>query len=235
MKKLNWRQSTNVKVGDIVYIYLSAPSQSIQYKCIVNEVDLNKIEIDDRHYYLDEKLKTDQGRYMELELIDKYTSSAFYLKQLKNHGFIVPQGPMKLKASMIKYLQILENLRNTKEMDPDSHDGSYELVKETVNAYSNMDDLTICDYNDLNLVYLMSIGTWRHGIARKREAIERSNLPIAEKERLNEVLSRIFNNAKQKRYSNHKGTKPLIGMFGTGFYTFSTKTDNESVSRFIKL
>lgn len=235
LSKLNWSQSTNIKIGDIVYIYLSKPTQAIKYKCIVNKVDLKRQEIDDSRYYLDEGLNINQNRYMELELIDEFLGTGFNFEYLSNHEFVVPQGPLKLKPETIHYLELLEKLRSFDEMDPDSHDGSYELVRETIRAYSKMEDLSICDFNDLNLVYLMSIGTWRHGIPRKRETIERSNLSITEKERLNEVLTKVWEKTKQKTYSNHKGTKPLIGMFGTGFYSFKGKTDNTSPQKFIKM
>ena len=58
-------------------------------------------------------------------------------------------------------------------MNPDQHDGSYELVRETVGTYADcsLDEL---DYNDLNLVYLMSVGTWKHGFQQKEK--ERTRL-----------------------------------------------------------
>lgn len=38
---IEWKQSTNIKVGDIVYIYVSSPFKEIKYKCIARQVDLN--------------------------------------------------------------------------------------------------------------------------------------------------------------------------------------------------
>ena len=46
LKKIDWKQSTNVKVGDIVYIYVSAPVQAVQFKCKVNKVDIEIPDIE---------------------------------------------------------------------------------------------------------------------------------------------------------------------------------------------
>ena len=116
-------------------------------------------------------------------------------------------------------------------MNPDQHDGSYELVREVVAAYADcsLDEL---DYNDLNLVYLMSVGTWKHCFQQKEKCINLSNLSPDKKQHLIKVLKRVKEDAENKRYENSDDSGS-VGMFGTGFYTFSTKTDNESVSRFL--
>ena len=44
-------------------------------------------------------------------------------------------------------------------MNPDSHDATYELSREVVKAYKKVGNLSQCDYKDLNLVYLMCVGT----------------------------------------------------------------------------
>lgn len=57
--------------------------------------------------------------------------------------------------------EILNKLKSTPELSPDVHDGSYELVRMIVAAYRDVDEATL-DYQDLNAIYLMCIGTWRH-------------------------------------------------------------------------
>ncbi|MBR5641554.1 MAG: hypothetical protein IKW92_05450 [Firmicutes bacterium] len=49
---IDWRQSTNVQVGDFVYIYVSSPIQSLKFKCVANKVDLTEASIDDKKYHL---------------------------------------------------------------------------------------------------------------------------------------------------------------------------------------
>ena len=38
---------------------------------------------------------------------------------------------------------IMNALREKEEMDPDQHDGSYELMRETIRAYGKLDDFSI--------------------------------------------------------------------------------------------
>ena len=53
------------------------------------------------------------------------------------------------------------------ELDADAHDGCYELVRAVIDAYRDVDEAVI-DYKDLNTVYLMTVGTWRHGTPAKK-------------------------------------------------------------------
>lgn len=57
--------------------------------------------------------------------------------------------------------EILNKLKHASELSPDEHDGSYELVRTIVSAYRDVDE-AVLDYHDLNAIYLMCIGTWRH-------------------------------------------------------------------------
>ena len=76
-----------------------------------------------------------------------------------------------------------QKLQHTEEMDPDKHNGSYELMRETILVYKNMGDISACDYKDLNLVYLTSVGTWKQGIDAKKKTVNESHLPDEEKQR----------------------------------------------------
>lgn len=122
------------------------------------------------------------------------------------------------------------------EIDPDQYDGSYELLRETIRAYSHINDYSDIDFNDLNLVYLMVIGTWKHGIERKKDIVNASHLSAADKTLLVELLDRLWNKAVNHGYVNHYDSEAgQIGMFGTGFYSFKNKTTKESSVEFIKM
>ncbi len=126
--------------------------------------------------------------------------------------------------------EIIERLKDTKEMDPDKHDGSYELMRATVEAYRDVDENEL-DYKDLNTVYLMSVGTWKHGVPVKKETIEKSHLAKDLRERLYELLDELTEKSRRGEYSNHKGSeRALFGMFGTGFY----KKHGDGVRAFTK-
>ena len=64
---------------------------------------------------------------------------------------------------------LLDLLKRKSEMDPDKHDGCYELVCKTVEAYKDV-PLKNLDFKDLDCIYLMVVGTWRHSVSKKKRS-----------------------------------------------------------------
>ncbi|MBQ7104015.1 MAG: hypothetical protein IJN89_08160 [Anaerotignum sp.] len=97
---IDWKQSNrNVQPGDEVYIYVGQPYQAIMFRCKVNKTNIvnrrlrgtefvkDKIELDGRY-----------GRYMELELIEKYDDKRYPIETLRSRGLKGNiQGPRKAK------------------------------------------------------------------------------------------------------------------------------------------
>ncbi len=132
--------------------------------------------------------------------------------------------------------QILEELKQSKEMIPDEHDGSYELMREIVSSYAKMESLDDCGVTDLNAVYAMAIGTWKMNVEKKKEYVEKSSLPDDEISRLAAVLDKVWDNACQRKYENRENeNKPSVGMFGTGFYSFAKDVSDEDAQAFIEM
>ena len=133
--------------------------------------------------------------------------------------------------------EILKKLKSTPELSPDVHDGSYELVRTIVSAYRDVDEATL-DYQDLNAIYLMCIGTWRHSYDKKHEAVHATHLPEVRKQELDHLIDDLKSRADAGVYKYQEkavsGTGH-IGMFGTGFYSFQSKTDIQSVRAFIRM
>lgn len=132
---------------------------------------------------------------------------------------------------------ILKKLKSTPELSPDVHDGSYELVHTIVSAYRDVNEATL-DYQDLNAIYLMCIGTWRHSYDKKHEAVHATHLPEVRKQELDHLIDDLKSRADAGVYKHQEkavsGTGH-IGMFGTGFYSFQGKTDIQSVRAFIRM
>ena len=152
-------------------------------------------------------------------------------------------GTHTLKAALKLYIEfkdnkMIEELKTIPDVDPDKHDGSYELVRETVESLSTIPREQL-DINDLDLLYFMVVGTWRSGVDVKRQKIKDSHLDTVEKDRLSAILERVKEKAVQHSYENiaeeGKNLGWSIGMFGTGFHTFASKADRESAQRFISL
>lgn len=133
---------------------------------------------------------------------------------------------------------IMNALKTKEEMDPDQHDGCYELMRETIEAYGKMDDYSVLDYKDLNLVYLTTVGTWKQGIEGKKKTVNESHLPQDDKEYLTMLWDEIWDKAGKGEYTNYEmdaAGNRSIGMFGTGFLSFQNKTTDKHVQDFIKM
>lgn len=129
---------------------------------------------------------------------------------------------------------VIEKLLASKDLEPDSYDGSYQLVRETVKSLSTIAS-TDLNVEDLDMLFLMTVGTWKSTIENKKKNISRSNLSFNEKERLKKLLDSLQEDAKKHLFENSMGVEGSIGMFGTGFFTFRGKTSTEDATKFIKL
>ena len=131
---IDWRQG-NIKfqINDIVYIYCTRPLKMIQYKCIVEKIDLYFPDIrDDKNYWIDkaEYQKSIKEKFMRLRLIDQVSNKRMELNKLKENGLkSAPQGPMKIKN--------IELLNYIEKYFTDNYQNDYfpELVNEKINHY----------------------------------------------------------------------------------------------------
>lgn len=94
--------------------------------------------------------------------------------------------------------EILKKLTSTPELSPDVHDGSYELVRTIVSAYRDVDE-AVLDFQDLNAIYLMCIGTWRHSYDKKHEVVHATHLSEVRKQELDHLIDDLKNRADLKR------------------------------------
>ena len=106
---IDWRQgNAKYSVGDVVYIYCTAPIQRIRYKCKVTALDKNSPEIrDDKAYWVDQKEyeKSLGGKFFNLELIEEVDSEKLSLPLLMENGLnAAPQGPIKLAEGLDLYI-----------------------------------------------------------------------------------------------------------------------------------
>ena len=76
-KIINWKQSTNIKVGNFIYLYVGSPYSSIMYKLKVLEVNIP-------YKYEDKNLK--MKKVMKLQVITKYKKGKYSFEKLKEYG-----------------------------------------------------------------------------------------------------------------------------------------------------
>ena len=109
---INWKQSTNIEAGDIVYIYIGKPYSSIKYKCIATKVDIREPEIDDKEFVIQGDRYTNYGRYMEIKLLKEFDDEIFSIYKLKENGLKSIQGPLKITLQLRDYIKSMEEKQN---------------------------------------------------------------------------------------------------------------------------
>ncbi len=98
---LNWKQSTDIQVNDIVYLYVAQPYSSIMYKFKVLEVNIP-------YQYKNEKLKI--KKVMKIELIKKYVKGKYSFEKLKEYGINAVRGPRYMPLNLSQYINQNEDI-----------------------------------------------------------------------------------------------------------------------------
>ena len=109
LSRINWKQSAkNIDVNDIVYIYVGRPLMAIKFKCKVNKVNLDAIEIDDGEFIIIGDNYMNYKNHMELELLTKYEDE-LTLDKLRTHGLNGNvQGPRRLMGKLKAFVETVK-------------------------------------------------------------------------------------------------------------------------------
>lgn len=95
---IEWKQSSDIHVGDVVYIYVGAPYSSILYKCRVDEVNIP-------FEYKDKNLS--MNRVMRIKLLKKYNKDEISFSRLNELGINMIRGPRKISKEISKNINYL--------------------------------------------------------------------------------------------------------------------------------
>lgn len=107
LKTVDWKQTlSKVEIGDIAYIYVSAPVGGITYKCEVINVNKPVSTIDDSKFHIDSKVYADYGKYMELRFIEKYDNKELLYNALSLNGL---KGRVQCQRNISGELEIYIN------------------------------------------------------------------------------------------------------------------------------
>ena len=132
LKKVNWNQSADFMVGDIIYIYTAKPISRITIKTEVVEIDLKKRYIDDSKYIKNGQYFLNYGNYMTLKFIKEVHNVT--LVDLKKLGIYLNfRQPIKLKTD-IESKEVIKEKDNQIEkpqvfIKPKKIDSNLALVK----------------------------------------------------------------------------------------------------------
>lgn len=112
----------------------------------------------------------------------------------------------------------MNKLETLKDIIADKYDGCYEVTRECVKAYANV-DTALLDLKDLDLVLMIPIGTWAVQNEKKKELVYASHLDVAAKERIASLMDVVNQKSIDGEYEHtQENTKDgYWGMFGTAF------------------
>ena len=92
---VTWKQSSNIQVGDIVYLYVGSPYSAILYKLQVLEVNIPYMYNDDN---------VSMSKVMHLKLLDKYNKDEYPFAKLKSYGINAVRGPRYMPMELSKLI-----------------------------------------------------------------------------------------------------------------------------------
>lgn len=118
LRELNWSEvgQSSVAVGDVVYLYSSAPDSAISHKCIVIATRVSADDlIDDSAYWRDPEALAERltnRSWMTLRLLatfDEPTKSKLGLHALQDHGLKgTMSGRQRLQGDALNYIMDVE-------------------------------------------------------------------------------------------------------------------------------
>lgn len=126
----------------------------------------------------------------------------------------------------------MNKLETLNDIVADKYDGCYKVMRECVTAYANV-DTGILDFNDLDLVLMIPIGTWTVSTDKKVALVKASHLEDDSKVKLISLMEEVDKKAKNGDYEHSEKNKKggYWGMFGTAFRSVSAVSNDVSTAR----
>lgn len=132
---VDWRQSNDFTIGDIVFLYKASPKSQIAYRMEVEQVGLSYDESTDKEFFWKDKPLFYDGlgshRYVRFRLLMEYPNGFLTIKALREHGLRGNiQGVMQCKSEeLLRFLK-----------------GEYQDY--TTNDNSNIENSSVAEYTE---------------------------------------------------------------------------------------
>ena len=112
--EVDWKQSANFEVGDVVYIYCTKPEMRIRYKMnvIATDIPSSKAKIDKKFWSDEAELKKgmEYNRYFRMELVSKTNSDLLTMDELYRQGVKgYFYGPRTIDRELTMYIEKVFN------------------------------------------------------------------------------------------------------------------------------
>ena len=95
-EEIIWKQSSNISVGDVIFLYVTAPVSAVLYRCEATEVNI-PYHYDDGNVHMD--------HVMRLRKLEQYEPSFLPFEKLKTYGIGTIRGPRRMPHSLICELE----------------------------------------------------------------------------------------------------------------------------------
>ena len=91
-----WKQSSDIHVGDLVYLYVGEPYSKVMYKCMATEVNIP-------YDYKDNNLTI--NKVMKIRLLEELGDRDYTFAYLNKIGIKAIRGPRKIGKEIVKLLK----------------------------------------------------------------------------------------------------------------------------------
>lgn len=162
---IEWEQNVKCNIGDVVYIYVSAPEGKIRYKTEVEKINIPffDLEIKKNYWKIDDK-DSEDVLYAKLKLIDSIYSEDLSFKKLRENGLLSTLTSGEKIDSKPNLLKYIENIFNKKNKNNYSEKQLGEILNTYYNDSSN---------NKVTGIYLFGIN---YGEIIKNKNLNRKNI-----------------------------------------------------------
>lgn len=101
-----WKRGARIEKGDVIYIYVGQPFSRIQYKCIVENPDVNKNILEENTYARIGDIEHNR-KYMRLMLVHAYQEGV-PLSKLQELGMFGVRKQTRLDRRILEYMNELD-------------------------------------------------------------------------------------------------------------------------------
>lgn len=109
---IDWEMRNRYEIGDIVFLYATAPESRLTFMLEVTRVEMDFREtIDDSAYFISQQYydqwlaHREQGKYVRYEFLKALDSPVLKLEFLREHGLSgAPRSPRRMCPELIDYV-----------------------------------------------------------------------------------------------------------------------------------
>ena len=129
-----------------------------------------------------------------------------------------------------------DELKRKAEILPYEFDGTYRSVRKAVECYAKLRKTTLIDYNDLDLLYYLSLGVWNNDKNERKHHIQKTHLLHNDKILFDKYLEKIWSKNSRMLFS-HVVEKQEMEFLTTpfSFKDLPIAEKSESIQFFFKL